>query len=186
MTNDTNTSLDTTELERRLQSNNGDEEEEELDDVENGDVTAEKGNGSKRATSTKPSQYIIECLNCNKEFDSSQLNCSVELALCSLCYAESSKNNFPDYGNDVSGLQQSGESSKTDGEGDDENRKDNDDLDNYSNDNRLHKESEILNNGLQTKDDDDDYVNAKLPVHQDLYEQNDIKGYTYVSNAEDL
>ena len=59
MTNDTNTSLDTTELERRLQSNNGDEEEEELDDVENGDVTAEKGNGSKRATSTKPSQYVI-------------------------------------------------------------------------------------------------------------------------------
>jgi hypothetical protein len=35
-------------------------------------------------------------------------------------------------------------------------------------------------------DDDDEYVREKLPVHQDLYEQNEIQGYTDFSNAEDL
>ena len=79
-----------------------------------------------------------------------------------MCHALSSKNSFPDYGKDVSGRQLSGESSKTDGEGGNENRKDNDNLDNDSNDNRLHKEIETPNNGLQTEDDDNEFVHEKL------------------------
>jgi hypothetical protein len=51
--------LATEELEQRLQSNNGDEEEED-EGVEDVRVTAEKGNGSKRPTKAKPS-YSFHC-----------------------------------------------------------------------------------------------------------------------------
>ena len=92
----------------------------------------------------------------------------MELSLCSLCHVESSKTSFPDYGKDVSGRQESDHSHKTAGEENDENRKD--DHDSNASDN----EADILNNGLQTKDDEVEHVHEKLPVHQDVYDQNEI------------
>ena len=42
--------MSTEEIEKRLQGDDDDEEEEEEEVVENGDDTADKGNGSKRPT----------------------------------------------------------------------------------------------------------------------------------------
>ena len=61
-----------------------------------------------------------------------------------MCHVENSKNSFPDYGKDVSGPQESEDSTKTGGEENDENRKDGVNLDNNLNDNEVG----ILNNGL--------------------------------------
>ena len=99
-----------------------------------------------------------------------------------MCHAESSKNSFPDYGKDVIGRQESEDSSETGGEKNFENRKDDANLENNSNDNEV----EILNDGLQTKDDDVEHVHEKLPVHQDVYDQNEIQGYTDFRDAKDL
>jgi hypothetical protein len=70
----------TSDLESLIQNGGNDEDERITDD------TDEIDNSSDRRTHVTPSQYIIDCLNCQKEFDSTQFNANVELRLCSLCH----------------------------------------------------------------------------------------------------
>jgi hypothetical protein len=70
----------TADLESLIQNGGNDEDERITDDAD------EIDNSSDRRTHVTPSQYIIDCLNCQKEFDSTQFNANVELGLCSLCH----------------------------------------------------------------------------------------------------
>jgi len=93
----------------------------------------------------------------------------VELALCSLCHVESSKNSFPQFGINVESLgdrEESGDSSKTGGETNDENGKDNDNVDvgNYLNDNRLDNENRSPID-VFVVNDDDEYAHENFKLH---------------------
>ena len=39
---------------------------------------------------------------------------------------------------------------------------------------------------FRQKDNDVEHIHEKLPVHQDVYDQNEIQGYTYFRDAKDL
>ena len=178
MTDNYNTGLGTSELENRLLANNGDEDEEDNSEVER-DVTAEKDNSSRKQANPKLSQFAIDCLSCQKQFDSTQLNASVELGLCSLCNAEISSKSFPDFDKDVSDRVGSVASTPDAGVREiDENGLSN------KNDNAGSTADDNLSDNIEDNSVVENLLLEKLPVHKDPYKQNEIEGYTGFETAE--
>ena len=83
-----NTNLSVEQLESSLRGNDDDSSD---DDFDQENVT--KNN----ERSGKARQMILQCLQCNKDFDSSQINADVATSLCSICNTTSLSNKFPEY-----------------------------------------------------------------------------------------
>ena len=82
---DDSTGMTTEQLERSLIGN--DDSDDEGDQFETYDQNSKQRSGQAR-------QLILQCLQCNKEFDSSQINADVAASFCSICITPSRSNCF--------------------------------------------------------------------------------------------
>ena len=173
---DDSTGMTTEQLERSLIGN--DDSDDEGDQFETDDQNSEQRSGQAR-------QLILQCLQCNKEFDSSQINADVATSLCSICNTASRSNSFPVYKSNGGGRKTNGKKSSKEKEG----------AENEDNTDESDKEQEKMQNqteqGLdydvpEFVDDDEEPEIEKLPVYQDAYQQGEIPDYTGFKDAKEL